>query len=294
MKLLVACSLLLLPLAAPVAAQVVIQVGAPTDMPVSQMTPAQLAAAELAWQQHLAENRSKLERGDTGKLTITVKARDGEPLPARLQVKVNEHVPEHAKPGPFLVETHHFVQFGTAVPATAEAEAGEPATEARFVIGEIPIGLMLEVEVWPADDSAPHTSYRIAGPTKRGEQLSLETRPAMPFPVLTGRLLDGNGMPVCHGEVALEVLVAGLPCQFEVHTDIAGRFRAILGVPPPQLQAAARELPATRITMVPGKLIRRGGYRFWTTEMPAGARATKEIPWPTKPITDLGDLQLGK
>lgn len=296
--------LLLLPFATPAAAQVVINIGAPPDMPAWQMTQAQLAEANAAWQRHIADNQLKIERGETGQLTITVKARDDQPLPARLQVQISEHVPDHQKPGPFLVETHHFVRFGTVVleaegkPALDGklAAADKPGTEGKLVVSNIPIGLMLEVEVWPADDSAPHASFSIAGPGKRGDQVSLETKPALPFPVLTGRLLDSNGLPVCHRDVALELRTASLPYQLDVHTDIAGRFRATLGVAPTTVQLTDSKLPPTTITitMAPGKLIRKGNYRFWTTEMPTGVCATKETTWPTQPVTDIGDLQLGK
>jgi hypothetical protein len=90
-------------------------------------------ANNFAWQQHLADNKLKIKNGDTGQLIITVNPRKGHALPPQLRARVTEHVPQHARPGPGLHITHHFVQIGNVVDGT-------------FTVRGIPTGLALEMQ----------------------------------------------------------------------------------------------------------------------------------------------------
>lgn len=246
---------------------------------VAQQQAPKLPIAKIAWQQHLADNELKIKNGDTGRLTITMKPRLGHELPPNLRARVTEHVPQHARPGPGIHITHHFVRMGNVADGT-------------FTVAGIPIGLSLEIEVWPADKSAPPASYKVAGPKKRGQRASLEATPAQPFPLLAGRLLDALGDPICNQDVAIELRTKTLPYQMQARTDGEGRFRSPVRVTPHYPPHSITKSPAATITVVRGKLIRKGSYRFWTTEMPAGLRATAEIYWPWAVLTDIGDLHI--
>ncbi|MGK0204968.1 MAG: hypothetical protein ACI9S9_004054, partial [Planctomycetota bacterium] len=171
-------------------------------------------ANNFAWQQHLADNKLKIKNGDTGQLIITVNPRKGHALPPQLRARVTEHVPQHARPGPGLHITHHFVQIGNVVDGT-------------FTVRGIPTGLALEIAIWPADESARKARFELAGPKKRGECISLKTSPAKPFPVMAGRVLDTNGdaiRPTCNRHSALAV------CSAHGHRRLAHRA-AEIGVP---------------------------------------------------------------
>tara|TARA_R110002111_G_scaffold149428_6_gene216411 strand:- start:455 stop:1297 length:843 start_codon:yes stop_codon:yes gene_type:complete len=236
------------------------------------------AVAKLAWQQHLADNQRKIKNGDTGRLVIAVKPRPGHALPPNLRARVTERVPLHAQPGAGIQITHHFVQTGNVV-------------DGHITVTGIPIGLALDVEIWPGDESAPPSRYNIAGPTKRGQATALSTSPAQPFPLLAGRLLDAAGDAICNQDLALELGTKKLLYQMQVRTDGEGRFLTPVRVTPHDLPGQINRSPPAAITAVRGKLIRKGSYRLWTTEMPAGVCATAQIYWPWAVLTDIGDLR---
>jgi hypothetical protein len=231
---------------------------------------------EVRWRAHLRSTARKLAKGATGTVFVQLPLPHGRrPAPA-LRVRVAEVVPDFVRAGWGLgiVPTEHFVASGAA-------------RQGRFVVERVPIGLSLEIEVWPADDSRPPAKRAVAGPVVRGQRVAVELAPADPYPELTGRLLSGVDVPLRAAAVAIELRTRSAVRYEQVRTDGAGRFRFRVRVP-------RRAGESLWLTLVPGPLVRSGG-RIYTIDLPPGRRwVQKSIAWPALASVPLGDLVLAR